>query len=719
MSDKFYVKGRKSKTKGLSTFKKILIVSFVLGLGLITGAFIAFFSISAQLPDANQIKNYSPDQTSIIYDSSGNILVKLYDEQNRVVIPLEQIPNYVKQAVISMEDERFYEHGGIDNKAVLRSVLSLVPGAKLVRGGGSTLTQQLARNLFLTRDLKISRKIAEIFMARKIENVLSKDEILQLYLNEVYWGHNAYGVESASRIFFNKSVKDLNLAEASMIGGLLSSPEYYSPYRDFKRSKWRQSLTLQNMVKNKYITQDEADRAKEQKIYLAGLGKNSKMNYPYFTSYVLSILRQRYDESTLRTAGLKIYTTIDTEAQKVAENLMFSEISRLYRQNITQGALLSIDPNNGYIKTIVGGMDFSKSEFNRVTQAKRQPGSSFKPFVYLTAFQKKLLNPYSIVNDVPISYPQGGSVWSPKNYDGTYRGAMTVLDAVKKSINTVAVKTLENAGIDSTIETAKKLGISSHLEKNLSLALGSSEVSPLELAYAYGVIATGGNKVKKISPILKIVDKDGKVLEDNSQFVDIEKVYDAESIDMLLECMKAVVGPGGSGQGAMMSGRDIAGKTGTTSNNKDSWFVGFTPQLVTLVWVGNDNNSNMIGATGGGICAPIWKKYMIHALSKYPAKPFKRVSTWKSKLVKGIDFQKNPREEPVVITEVTPQPETLPTERGVTIIEEPTTNEYDNPYTDTTETPPPAESDKLEDIQETTVPTDAPEEIFETPVSNQ
>lgn len=703
MADKFYRNGAKRK-KTLSPLMKILIICFVLGLGLLTGAIIAFYAISNQLPDVNQIKNYSPDQTSIIYDSQGNILGKVYNEANRVVIPLNEIPNYVKQAVISMEDERFYEHGGVDNKAILRSMLSLIPKVNLVKGGGSTLTQQLARNLFLTKDVKISRKVAEIFMARKIESVLNKDQILELYLNEVYWGHNAYGVEAISRVFFNKSVRNLNLAEASMIGGLLSSPEYYSPYRSMKLAKWRQSLTLQNMVKNKYITQDQADEAKNEKVYFAGLSKNYKMSYPYFTSYVLSILRQKYDDMTLRTAGLKIYTTIDPEAQAYAEKLIAEEIAGLRRKNITQGALLSIDPNNGYIKTIVGGVDFNTSQFNRITQAKRQPGSAFKPFVYLTAFNKKKLNPYSIVTDEPISYPQGATTWSPKNYDGIFRGNMTVIDAVKKSINTVAVKTLENVGIDPVIETARKLGINSELQKNLSLSLGSSEVNPMELAYAYGVIATGGNRVKKLTPILKILDKDGNVIEDNTQYITVEKAYDAESIDMMLECMKAVV-TDGSGKSAFISGREIAGKTGTTSDNKDSWFVGFTPQLVTLVWVGNDNNTSMIGASGGGICAPIWKKYMVKALDKYSFKKFTRVETWKNKVVKVEPKPVVTNQESVTISEVTPQPS-----QSVEVTE--TANpEFDNPYTEATETPPPVNGDKGEEnieIKEEPLPTEPP-----------
>ncbi|MBC7475199.1 MAG: PBP1A family penicillin-binding protein [Candidatus Sericytochromatia bacterium] len=697
MADKLYIRGKrkKSNTKNQG-IKRVLIIFTIIIFSLVSGATIAIFSISSALPDVNQIKDYSPNQTSQIYDSNNHLLGKIYDEENRVVIPINQIPKNVQNAVISMEDERFYSHSGVDSKAVFRSVISFIPGLHLVRGGGSTLTQQLARNLFLTRDMKISRKIAELFMARKIENVLTKEQILQLYLNEVYWGHNAYGVESASRVFFGKSVKNLNLAESSMLGGLLSSPEYYSPYKSLERAKWRQSLTLQNMVKNKYITQQESDNAKKTKIYLVGLKKSYKISYPYFTSYVISLLRSKYDDNTLKTGGLKIYTTVDSEAQEHAEKTLEESIGRLKRLNITQGALVSVDPNNGYIRSLVGGVNYSTSEFNRITQAKRQPGSSFKPIVYLTAFSKKLLTPYSQVVDEAVSYSQPGLNWNPKNFDGRFHGSMTVMEAIKHSINTIAIKTLDMVGIKAVIATATKLGITSKLSNNLSLALGSSEVTPLEMARAYSVFATGGKKVNELTPILKIVDKNGNILEDNTQYVSTTEVFDHVSIDMVNESLKSVVSVGGSGAAAIMSGREIAGKTGTTSDSKDSWFIGYTPQLVTLVWVGNDNNSKMLGATGGGICAPIWKKYMQVVLQKYPNKKFATYGNWRY-LATHQEEVKAPIVAPTDISPSLVSPEPTPTDSGITFEEQKNLeqNEEDNT---------PTQQDSVPSVENTEIP---------------
>ncbi len=703
MADKLYIRGKrkKSNTKNQG-IKRVLIIFVIILFSLFSGATIAIFSISSALPDVNQIKDYSPNQTSQIYDSNNHLLGKIYDEENRVVIPIQQIPKNVQNAVISMEDERFYSHSGVDSKAVFRSLISFIPGLHLVRGGGSTLTQQLARNLFLTRDMKISRKIAELFMARKIEHVLTKEQILQLYLNEVYWGHNAYGVESASRMFFGKSVKNLNLAEASMLGGLLSSPEYYSPYKSFERAKWRQSLTLQNMVKNKYITQQESDNAKKTKIYLVGLKKSYKLSYPYFTSYVISLLRSKYDDNTLKTGGLKIYTTVDSEAQEHAERVLEEGIGKLKRLNITQGALVSVDPNNGYIRSLVGGVNYSTSEFNRITQAKRQPGSSFKPFVYLTAFSKKLLTPYSQVVDEAVNYSQPGLNWNPKNFDGRFHGSMTVMEAIKHSINTIAIKTLDMVGIKTVIATAEKLGITSKLSNNLSLALGSSEVTPLEMAGAYSVFATGGKKVNELTPILKIVDKNGNILEDNTQYVSTTEVFDHVSIDMVNESLKSVVSVGGSGASAMISGREIAGKTGTTSDSKDSWFIGYIPQLVTLVWVGNDNNSQMLGATGGGICAPIWKKYMQVVLQKYPNKKFATYGNWRY-LATHQEEAKDPIVVPTDIQQsslVSPDP--TPTDSGITFEEQktPEQNKEDNTPTQQ-DSVPPVENTEIPSQEET------------------
>lgn len=688
MTDKLNFRRKIKRNTGPLAWKKILLILLILSISLITGAALAISAISGSLPDVTSIKNYTPNQASQIYDSKGRLLAKMFDEENRVVIPLKDIPKNVQHAVIAMEDERFYQHKGFDFKAILRSIVSVVDfSGHLVKGGGSTITQQLTRNVFLTQEPKINRKIAELVMARKIEKVLTKDEILELYLNEVYWGHNSYGVEGASRVFFGKSAKNLNLAEASLIGGLLSSPENYSPYKSFTLAKWRQSLTLANMVKNGYITQEEADQAKKEEITLTGLKRNYKLNSPYFTSYVIAQLKEKYDLNLLKTGGLKVYTTIDSNAQALAERTIMQEIATLKYRNITQGALVSIDPNTGYIKALVGGINYEVSNFNRITQAVRQPGSSFKPFIYLTAFKEKIINPYSPVVDEPVSYPAPGDDWNPKNYDGTFRGKMLVIDAVKHSINTIAIKTLDAAGISKVVDTARKLGITTPLKENLTLALGASEVTPLELASAFGVFATGGKKVRKIISILKITDSQGNILEDNSVNLLADQVYDSVSIDMLNECLKAVVSPGGSGAAAMLPDRVVAGKTGTTSNNKDSWFVGYIPQLVTLVWVGNDNNSVMSGATGGGICAPIWRKYMSVVSKYYPPKDFIKTGDWRETVGNKADDQKQKALEELKRTEeekkATPTPEIT--------VQTADPNQQQNPYVSSTPVEVPTE----------------------------
>lgn len=616
---------------------KSFAILLILLLSLSAGGVFAVWSFSQKLPDISKIEAYTPSETSEIYDVNGTVLAKLHDEENRIIVPLKDIPKNVQNAVLSMEDERFYKHFGVDPKGVMRAVGSFFDKS-LVKGGASTITQQLARNLFLTPEVKITRKIAEWILAVKMEQKFSKQKILELYLNQVYWGHNAYGVEAASRTFFGKSVKELNLAEASLLGGLLSSPEYYSPLRNFKMAKWRQSLTLENMVKLKYITRKDAELAKKNSIKLFNVRKSYKLVHPYFTSYVISVLTEKYGDSLLRKGGLKVYTTMDPREQTLAENIISTKIAKLkISNNIGQGALISLDPNTGFIKTIVGGTSYEQSQFNRATQAKRQPGSSFKPFVYLTAFNSGVITPDTVDVDAPISYPDMSGIWSPKNYDGTYRGAMTIRDAVKKSVNTIAVKTLDRVGVDRVIETAKTLGIESYIGPNLSIALGSAEVTPLELASAYGTFATGGKRPPQITPILKIEDRNGNIIEDNRN-QELEQVYSHRAVDMLISCLRAVV-DSGTATTASLPGRIVAGKTGTTSDHKDSWFVGFIPQRVTLVWIGNDNNSKMWRATGGTFCAPIWKEYMLEVTRKMPVKNFPRAGANDKKIVRDKNLK--------------------------------------------------------------------------------
>lgn len=616
---------------------KSFFILLILILSLAAGGTFAVWSFSQKLPDISKIDAYTPSETSEIYDVNGKVLAKLHDEENRIIVPLKDIPLNVQHAVLSMEDERFYQHFGVDPKGVLRAAGSFFDKS-LVKGGASTITQQLARNLFLTPEVKITRKIAEWILAVKIEQKFPKSKILELYLNQVYWGHNAYGVEAASRTFFGKSVKQLNLAEASLMGGLLSSPEYYSPHRSLERAKWRQSLTLANMVRLGYIKEADAKKAKATPIKLFNVRKSYKLVHPYFTSYVISVLTEKYGDSLLRKGGLKVYTTMNPSEQTFAENMITKNIAKLkVSNNVGQGALISIDPNTGFIKTIVGGTSYEKSQFNRATQAKRQPGSSFKPFVYLTAFNEGVITPDTVEMDAPISYPDMSGVWSPKNYDGGYHGAMTIRDAVKRSINTIAVKTLDRVGVDKVIETAKMLGIESYIGPNLSIALGSAEVTPLELASAYGAFATGGKRPPQVTPILKIEDRNGNIIEDNRN-QELEQVFSHRAIDMLVSCLKAVV-ESGTGTAAALPGRVVAGKSGTTSDHKDSWFVAFIPQRVTLVWIGNDNNSKMWHATGGVFCAPMWKEYMMQVVKKMPVKDFPKAGANDKKIVRNRNMK--------------------------------------------------------------------------------
>ncbi len=616
---------------------KFIFICLILGLSLATGAAFALWSFSQKLPDISKIDQYMPSETSEIYDVNGKILAKLHDEENRTIVPIEKIPLYVQQAVLSMEDERFYQHFGVDPKGVARAAGSLID-KKLVKGGASTITQQLARNLFLTPEVKITRKVAEWILAVKIEQKFPKSKILELYLNQVYWGHNAYGIEAASRTFFGKSVQNINLAEASLMGGLLSSPEYYSPHRNLKIAKWRQSLTLQNMVRLGYIKKAEADAASKYPIKLFNVRKSYKLVHPYFTSYVISVLTEKYGDSLLRKGGLKIYTTMDPVAQTIAEKMISTQIPKLKKSNnVGQGAIVSVDPNTGFIKTLVGGTSYEESQFNRATQAKRQPGSSFKPFVYLTAFKEGIMTPNTVDVDAPISYPDMSGVWSPKNYDGGYRGAMTIRDAIKRSVNTIAVKTLDRVGVDRVIETAKMAGIESYIGPNLSIALGSSEVTPLELASAYGTFATGGKRPPQMTPILKIEDRKGNIIEDNRN-QELEQIFPHKAVDMLNDCLQAVV-DSGTGTAAALPGRRVAGKSGTTSDHRDSWFVGYIPQLVTLVWIGNDNNSKMWRTTGGSFCAPIWKDYMQKVTKVMPTKQFPKAGANDKKIVRNKNLK--------------------------------------------------------------------------------
>jgi 1A family penicillin-binding protein len=591
------------------------LATFVLAGSLGSGALIGLAFSLSRLPDVGSLRYYAPAQTTEILDRKGRLIAKIHDEENRSVVPLGQISPWLQKAVIAAEDDRFWTHPGFDFKGLVRGATVDVRR----RGhatGGSTLTQQLAKNLFLTSERSATRKLAELYLSLQIEQRYGKKQILELYLNQIFWGHNAYGCEAAAQTYFGKHASDLNLAESALLAGLIPGPELFSPYRSEKRAKGRQELVLARMLELGVITQDQADVARQTPLQFGGF--RHVYNAPYFTTHVLAVLNERYGQRRVREGGLRVMTTVDLEWQKFAEKLVKDEIAKLKWNHVSQGAMVAIDNTTGGIMAMVGGTGYAQSQFNRATQAMRPPGSSFKPFVYLTGFANGM-TPDTIMVDEPIRYPMGdGTTWSPNNYDHEFRGALSIRRALEKSVNIVAIKILEEVTPKKAIETASKFGIHEGLGENLSLALGTSEVTALELAQGYSGLANIG-KLVPANPILRVETRMGEILEDN-QRPEAKHVFPAYFVAELIDCMKGVL-LRGTGTGAYF-GRPAAGKTGTSSDHRDAWFAGFTPQLTAVVWVGNDDNSPMIGLTGGDVCAPIWRRFMEMAHKGLPEKDF-------------------------------------------------------------------------------------------------
>lgn len=582
------------------------------GLGAAVGLAMAL----STLPDVSVLEDYVPYETSKIFDAKGKLIANLHGEENRVVVPLGEIPKHLQQAIIAVEDDRFYQHHGISPRGMLRALLTDIAEGGSVQGG-STLTQQLAKNLFLDRSKNLTRKIAEAWFAIQIEQRYSKDQILELYLNQVYWGHNTYGIEAAAQNYFGKHTRDLTLGESAMLAYLLRGPERYSPYRNMERAKHGRNVALQRMVVAGFITENQAEAAKAQEIKLTGITSYA-YRAPYFSSYLIQQLINRYGEDVVMKGGLRIHSTLDLDLQIEAERLLKEAIQKSGKQrNFSQGAIVVLDPKTGFIRAMVGGADYKTSKFNRVVQAYRQPGSAFKPFVFLTAFNSGYW-PWTTMVDEPVSYDTGsGQIWSPKNYDHKNLGPMTLRKALERSNNVIAVKLAEEVGLRNVIATAHQIGLQGNLQPNLSLALGTSEVTPLELASAFGVFATEGWRTEPLA-YSRVEDRSGALIEQRNP--KLRQVYDENAVRVLNDVLQGVV-KWGTGAAANI-GRPAAGKTGTTSDHRDAWFVGYTPDMVSVVWVGNDDNSQMRGGTGGGICAPIWNQVMRVALKDVKPTPF-------------------------------------------------------------------------------------------------
>lgn len=575
------------------------------------------------LPDVRQLRNFFPSETTYIYDLKGKLLASVHGEANREVMPLDKISPNLKRAVLASEDGHFYNHHGINPTGVGRAiVVNSIAGG--VKEGGSTITMQLVKNIFLSQKRAFTRKIAEAVLAIRLEQILSKDQILEMYLNQVYWGHNNYGVQTAARSYFNKSSEYLTLGESAMMAGLIQAPEEFSPFVSMKLAKQKQKEVLGRMLDLNWISQQEYDDALKQEIKLGKIRSFQGSALPYVTNTVSQELAKKFGREALLKGGMRVQTTVDAEFQKMAEQTVATWHERLQGEGLSknQMALVAIDPRTHFVKALVGGVDAKTSEFNRATQAQRQPGSSFKPFVYYTAFASGKFAPDTTVVDAPVSYRDGNGWYYPRNYDGGFSGGMSIRTALAQSRNIPVIKVGKSVGMNKVIETCRTLGIMSPMEPVTSLPLGAIGVTPLEMASAYATFANYGWQSPP-TVIARVTDSSGNVLLDNTPKPQL--VLDPWASAAIINVMQSVI-TDGTGKNAAI-GRPAAGKTGTTSSEKDIWFVGTVPQLTTAVWVGRDDNRQLAhGATGGVMVAPIWRDFMQKALKDVPVESFKSPS---------------------------------------------------------------------------------------------
>ncbi|OGB92472.1 MAG: penicillin-binding protein 1A [candidate division NC10 bacterium RIFCSPLOWO2_12_FULL_66_18] len=689
-----------------------LLIFLVISLGAAAGVFAGFLR---DLPSLDGLEEYQPSIATTLYTDQDEPFASFY-EQRRILLPLSKIPAHLKQAVLAVEDSRFYEHRGLSPRAIARAmIMNLLTRRK--SQGGSTITQQLARALFLTPEKSFARKLKEALLAVEIEKKYPKDKILELYFNQVYFGHGAYGVEAAAQTYFKKSVGELTLAEAAMLAGLPSAPNRFSPIVDPARARRRRDHVLNRMVEQKIIARVQAEAASRTP-FDETLFTRSRTIAPYFVEHVRQSLEETYGAYALYNSGLKVYTTLNLKMQRAAEEALVgglrdldkargyrprperaTEVPRVrigpytprpgeilpgtvlkvkakslevllgrYRGEVPlesmkwtkianfaeafregdsvlvqvlsvderrkvadlaleqdpelEGALAALDPRDGAIKAMIGGYDFERSKFNRAVQARRQPGSAFKPFVYATAFDRGL-TPSTIIEDSPISFHfrVGGKVvaWSPENYDRKFHGPTTLRRGLENSVNVVTVKLIEQVGVDPVIRMAHQMGIESELRREIALALGVSEVTPLELVSAYGVLANGGVRAEPFA-IRKVTDSQGRILEEH--VAEPQEVIRPETAYVLVNVMKGVVERGTAARARVLK-RPLAGKTGTTSEATDVWFIGFTPNLVAGVWVGYDVKKSLGPAeTGGRLALPLWITFMQKILPDFPPEDF-------------------------------------------------------------------------------------------------
>ena len=730
---------KKKPAKERSKFKKILMVSFLsiflicLTAGFIGAGFI-YFHFSKDLPDVRKLKDHQPSTITQIYSDKDEKIAEFYIEK-RIIVSLENIPLALKQATLAVEDSNFYYHFGIDPKAIFRAFITNLKAGYVVEGG-STITQQLTKTMFLSREKTLPRKIKEAILAVRLELVFSKDEILEMYLNQIYYGHGTYGVEAAARTYFGKSVKELTIAECAMIASLPKAPNNYSPYRNPKKARKRRNHVIRRMADVSFITTEQAKTSLQEDFHL-GEVQEMLNKAPYFVEHVRRILENKFGSSKLYRAGLKVYTTLNMEMQESAqraikENLRNADkrygyrgslgtvdLSRgeiavqnamLKQNNFSEGqgieigstingtvmsvgetqawvilgaedgyldiknmnwarkpnpnvdgrwakikrpneaiaagdmiqvkvlgrkqdgsgwslaleqepeveaALVSLDPLTGHVKAMIGGYDFYKSQFNRAVQAIRQPGSAFKPIIYAAAINEGFA-PSSIIIDSPIIFKEKEDAfdkWKPVNFEEKFYGPTSLREALAHSRNVVTVKLMQKIGIKSSIRLARSLGISSNLEENLSIALGSSGMTLYELTSAYSAFANMGTLIKPAA-IRSIKSRSGEVLF--TAVPETTQPITPGTAHIITSLMKSVIQNGTATKVRALK-RPVAGKTGTTNNYVDAWFMGYTPELVTGVWVGKDKDEPLgRNETGSRVAIPIWLQFMQEALANQP-----------------------------------------------------------------------------------------------------
>jgi penicillin-binding protein 1A len=594
-----------------------LIFVLALAAGLIGGASGFIIYSIWDLPEIEMLEEYRPSITSRVYTESNRLLAEFYLE-NRTPVDLTEVPEMLTKALMAAEDSRFYQHHGLDVRGIARALFRNLR-ARRIQEGGSTLTQQLAKVLFLSPDRTYTRKFKEMALALRIEQRYTKQEILSLYLNQIYFGNGAYGVEAAARIYFGKSAKDLNLAECAMLAGLPRSPKRYSPFKAPAGALARRAYVLSRMTRAGIITQLQADGAVQEPLPATPTttvrGADS-----YIVEYLRQKIEERFGSSILYSGGLNIYTSINDQFQEYAKQAVKAGLQQVearhdhhgqHQQPLLQGALIAIEPSTGHILAMVGGRDYAESQFNRAVQAVRQPGSAFKPLIYAEAIERGF-GPSDLLDDSPLTVKLDRTRnWTPENFSRRFQGAVTLRRALTKSLNVPTVRLLDKLGIDQTMQFARNMGIKSPVAPYLSMALGSSDVSLFELTSAYSVLANHGIRIDPVA-ILQVTDSTGRVLFASDALP--AQVIRPETAYIMTNLLRGVVERGTAWK-ARELGRPVAGKTGTANDYRDAWFIGYTPSIVAGVWVGYDDHRT-IGPreTGARAALPLWLDFMKKAL---------------------------------------------------------------------------------------------------------